>query len=423
MQKKTNNQLINNQQKTMTSQQQQSAQLESNEIGEPPSRREKRRGKPPFAFLSRLFSIFKKEEAASATISSREELIDEVRLAKTNDLIAADALSMIEGVMEVDHLQSRDIMLSVSQIQFIHRDNSFHEILAQVLESGHSRYPVNDENRDDIDGILHAKDLLKYIGNEDAFNIDDVIRPPLYSPETQRLNELLTEFKKSRNHMAVIVDEYGGISGLVTMEDILEQIVGEIDDEHDREEVPNIHRSNNNLYTVNALTPIKEFNSYFNASEEVSQFDTIGGLVSQRIGKIPNPNEKLITSDFKYTVLTSDGRRIQSLEVEPLFTMKNIDSKDQDQETSTKTGDNFTSSTATNKNAVNNTLTNTGKKKAGNVTPTIKPKSETRNNQSNNKHKMNQAPHNKHQLNTSKNSKEHSKKNNSKNNRKSEKAA
>ena len=387
--------------------QQESRQLESEENGEPPSRW----SKSPFAFLSRLFSIFKKKEPRSATISSREELIDEVRLAKTNDLIAADALSMIEGVMEVDHLQSRDIMLSVSQIQFIHRDNSFHEILSQVLESGHSRYPVNDENRDDIDGILHAKDLLKYIGNEDAFIIDDVIRPPLYSPETQRLNELLTEFKKSRNHMAVIVDEYGGISGLVTMEDILEQIVGEIDDEHDREEVPNIHRSDNNLYTVNALTPIKEFNGYFNANEEVSQFDTIGGLVSQRIGKIPNPNEKLITSEFKYTVLTSDGRRIQSLEVEPLFNMKNIDSKDKDQETPTKTGD---ASTSTDLNAVNNTLNNTGKKTADNLIPAIQSKQETRDNQSKKQHKMNQATQNKHG---------HSKKNNNENNRKSEKAA
>lgn len=403
----------------MKSQQQQTAQLESRQLeseenGEPPSRW----SKPPFSFLSRLFSIFKKKEPSSATINSREQLIDEIRLAKTNDLIAADALSMMEGVMEVDHLQSRDIMLSVSQIQFIHRDNSFHEILAQVLESGHSRYPVNDENRDDIDGILHAKDLLKYIGNEEAFIIDDVIRPPLYSPETQRLNELLTEFKKSRNHMAVIVDEYGGISGLVTMEDILEQIVGEIDDEHDREEVPNIHRSDNNLYTVNALTPIKEFNGYFNANEEVSQFDTIGGLVSQRIGKIPNPNEKLITSEFKYTVLTSDGRRIQSLEVEPLFNMKNIDSKDKDQEISTKTDDTSastdlkTAKNSSNNNPVNNTLNNTDQKTADNVIPATKSKPETRDNKFKNKHKINQAIPSKRKLNIS-----------NENNQKSEKAA
>jgi len=331
-------------------------------------------------------------------------LIDEIRLAKTNDLIAADALSMIEGVMEVDHLQSRDIMLSVSQIQFIHCDNSYHEILAQVLESGHSRYPVNDENRDDIDGILHAKDLLKYIGNEDSFLIDDVLRPPLYSPETQRLNELLTEFKKSRNHMAVIVDEYGGISGLVTMEDILEQIVGEIDDEHDREEIPNIHRSDNNLYTVNALTPIKEFNVYFSAKEEVSQFDTIGGLVSQRIGKIPSSNEKLITSEFKYTVLKSDGRRIQSLEVEPLFKIKNIGSNDE--KTQPKIS-NATINNRSNDKVDNNTLDN--------VVPAIQSKPKSLDNKSNNTHKNNQTTPNKRQQNTSGN--------NRKENRESEKAA
>ncbi len=292
--------------------------------------------KPPswwvkFIPFSSSFNLFNKVEPPKP-INSREELIDEIRLAKTNDLIAADALSMIEGVMEVDHLQSRDIMLSVSQIQFIHRDDTYRQILAQVLESGHSRYPVIDENRDDIDGILHAKDLLKYSGKEESFTIDDVLRPPLYSPETQRLNELLTEFKKSRNHMAVIVDEYGGISGLVTMEDILEQIVGEIDDEHDIDEIPNIHLRENNLYTVNALTPIKEFNGFFNSKEEVTQFDTIGGLVTHKMGKIPNPEEKLMTSEFKYTVLNSDGRRIQSLVVEPLFKLEKKNSKDKKNE-------------------------------------------------------------------------------------------
>ncbi len=255
-------------------------------------------------------------------INNREELIDEIRRAQSKGLIAADALGMIEGVMQVDHLQSRNIMLARSQIQFIHRDSSYREILQQVMESGHSRYPVIDESRDDIDGILHAKDLLKYIGKEDEFIIDDILRPPLYSSETQRLNELLTEFKKSRNHMAVIVDEYGGISGLVTIEDVLEQIVGQIDDEHDVDEKPNIQKLENNLYNVNALTPVEEFNLYFHANEDTQPFDTIGGLVTHRMGRIPHQSEQLVTQDFTFTVLSSDGRRIQLLEVAPRFNNK-----------------------------------------------------------------------------------------------------
>ncbi len=262
------------------------------------------------------------------TVSTRADLINEIRLAESNGLIQADELGMIEGVMQVDHLQARDIMLSRSQIEFIHRDSSYREILRHVLKSGHSRYPVIDDSRDDIEGILHAKDLLKYIDKDKEFCIDDIIRPPLYAPETQRLDELLTEFKKSRNHMAVIVDEYGGISGLITIEDVLEQIVGEIDDEHDVDEKPNIQERGNNVFTVNALTPIDEFNSYFNANEDLSTFDTIGGSVTHRIGKIPQQAEELTTAEFKFTVLTSDGRRIQLLEVKPLSKTSELPKED-----------------------------------------------------------------------------------------------
>ena len=256
-------------------------------------------------------------QADGHTINTRTDLINEIRLAESKGLIEADELGMIEGVMQVDHLQARDIMLSRSQIEFIHRDSSYHEILKQVLKSGHSRYPVIDESRDDIEGILHAKDLLKFIGKDKQFAIDDIIRPPLYAPETRRLDELLTEFKNNRNHMAVIIDEYGGISGLITIEDVLEQIVGEIDDEHDVDEKPNIQKRDNGVFTVNALTPIEEFNRYFNAHEDVSPLDTIGGSVTHRMGKIPQQTETLTTKDFKFTVLTSDGRRIQLLEVAP----------------------------------------------------------------------------------------------------------
>lgn len=279
--------------------------------------------KPP-SWWKRIFS---KPVKKTFSLNNRDELINAVRLAKDKDFIANNALSMIEGVLQVDHLQARNIMLARSQIQVIHRDNSYRQILAQVLKSGHSRYPVIDENKDDIDGILHAKDLLKYIGTEDSFSIDDILRPPLYAPETQGLDELLTEFKKSRNHMAVIVDEYGGISGLVTIEDVLEQIVGEIDDEHDVDEKPNIQRTKKNTFTVNALTPIREFNHFFKSDEQLNQFDTIGGLVTHKIGKIPHPDEKLSTKNFNFKVLDSDGRRIQLLEVTPLFQIDPIEAK------------------------------------------------------------------------------------------------
>lgn len=263
-------------------------------------------------------SLFNKP-TNECNISSRDDLVDEIRHAQKKGLIAAEALGMIEGVMQVDNLQARDIMLSRSQITFIQRDSSYREILQQVMESGHSRYPVMDENRDDIEGILHAKDLLKYIGDEeDTFDIDNIVRPALFTTEATRLDELLREFKVKRNHMAVVVDEYGGISGVVTIEDVLEQIVGEIDDEHDIDEKPNIQDRNDNTFVINALTPIEEFNAFFKSTFDTLQFDTIGGLVTHQMGKIPHQGEELLAHDYKFTVLSSDGRRIQLLQVETL---------------------------------------------------------------------------------------------------------
>jgi len=263
-------------------------------------------------------SIFSKP--TERIISTRTDLINEIRLAESKGLIEAEELGMIEGVMQVDRLQARDIMIPRSQIKFIHRDSSFGEILKQVLKSGHSRYPVIDDNKDDVEGILHAKDLLQYINNQEQFAISDILRPPLHAPETQPVDELLTQFKEHRNHLAVVVDEYGGISGVVTIEDVLETIVGEIDDEHDVDEKPTIQERSDGIYVVNALTPVDEFNSFFKANEDTEPFDTIGGLITHRMGKIPHQAEQLTTADFKFTVLTSDGRRIQSLEVIPVTT-------------------------------------------------------------------------------------------------------
>jgi len=249
------------------------------------------------------------------SVTTKSQLTDTIRQAHQDGLIANEALGMIEGVMQVDQLQARNVMLTRSQVKFIQRDSNFKDILNQVLESGHSRYPVIDENKDDIDGILHAKDLLKFLGNEESFQIDDIIRPPIFASDTQRLNELLAEFRKSRNHMAMIIDEYGGLSGIVTIEDILEQIVGEIDDEHDKTEKPNIQASSQGLYSVNALTHIAEFNDYFSVNLNSNQVETIGGFVTHHMGKIPHQSEQLQYRDFVFTVLSSDGRCIQLLEV------------------------------------------------------------------------------------------------------------
>ena len=295
--------------------------------------------------------LFKKP--IERVISTRSDLINEIRKAETKGLIEADELGMIEGVMQVDHLQARDIMISRSQIKFIHRDSSFSEILKQVLKSGHSRYPVIDDNKDDVEGILHAKDLLKFIGKDKKFVIGDILRDTLHAPETQRVDELLTEFKKSRNHMAVIVDEYGGISGLVTIEDVLETIVGEIDDEHDVEEKPNIQKRSKNLFIVNALTPVEEFNEYFHVNEDLDPFDTIGGLITHRIGRIPQQAEYITTTDFKFTVLSSDGRRIQLLEVIPLQEVVSADDKNDND--ATNNNNNKSSDQETSKN--NDTIT------------------------------------------------------------------
>ncbi len=260
-----------------------------------------------------LTSLFNKKPESDNI--SRNELIDTIRQTRESSLLSDDAIGMIEGVLNVDTLIAEDIMIPRSQISFIHRDWSYREILDATLTAGHSRYPVIDENRDDIDGILHAKDLLKYSGRENEFDIDDILRRPIFATENTRTNELLTLFKKSRNHMAVILDEYAGICGIVTIEDVLEQIVGEIDDEHDHtDDVPNIRKINSH-FTVKATTPIDEFNRYFESSIYTEQFDTIGGFISHEIGKIPKQGDKITINGFTFHITNSDGRRVHSMQV------------------------------------------------------------------------------------------------------------
>ena len=248
--------------------------------------------------------------------SNREELINELRQSQKKAIISPESLSMIEGVMQVDNLLVRDIMIPRVNIRFIHLNDSYHDILATVMDAGHSRYPVFDAGRDDVEGILLAKDLLNYVAKEGNFNIDDILRPASFVPESQNLNTLLSQFRNSRNHMAIVVDEYSGTSGVVTIEDVLEQIVGDIDDEHDDvDDKKNILDQGDGRYTVKANTEIEEFNEYFKSDMATGKFDTIGGLVSQKAGKIPKQGEEVLLSPFKFKVLRSDARKIQLLEI------------------------------------------------------------------------------------------------------------
>jgi len=250
------------------------------------------------------------------SVINREELIIELRQSQNNNIISPESLSMIEGVMQVDNLQVRDIMIPRANICYLHQDDNYRDILKTVMEAGHSRYPVFDDDRDDVEGILLAKDLLKYVGKEESFDIDDILRPAAFVPESQNLNTLLSQFRDSRNHMAMVVDEYSGTSGLVTIEDVLEQIVGDIDDEHDDvDDKNNILDQGNGRYTVKANTEIEEFNEFFSCSMNVAQFDTIGGLVSQKAGKIPEQGEEVELEPFNFKILRCDGRKIQLLEV------------------------------------------------------------------------------------------------------------
>ena len=253
------------------------------------------------------------------TVLDHDELLNELRQSQKNNIISTESLSMIEGVMQVDNLQVRDIMIPRANIHFLHLDDNYHDILKMVMQEGHSRYPVFDADRDDVEGILLAKDLLKYVGHEETFDIDDILRKPSFVPETQKLNTLLSQFRNSRNHMAIVVDEFTGTSGLVTIEDVLEQIVGDIDDEHDDvDDKQNILDQGEGRYTVKANTEIEEFNEFFSADMQVGKFDTVAGLAAQKAGKIPQQGDEIKLMPFNFIVLRSDSRRIKLLEVHKL---------------------------------------------------------------------------------------------------------
>ena len=243
---------------------------------------------------------------------NREGLIEILRNAENRNLLDADALLMIEGALHVSETHVRDIMVPRVQMIIIDNNAKPEEILKSVVESGHSRFPVIGDTNDEIEGILLAKDLLNYYADPDKnFDIKDMMRPTVFIPESKRLNVLLREFRMSRNHMAIVVDEYNGVAGLVTIEDVIEEIIGEIEDEHDHEDNEiNINTHDNNRYTVKALTPISEFNEFFNTEIPDNEYDTVGGFVINTFGYLPKRGEIIDFERFNIKILRADKRRV-----------------------------------------------------------------------------------------------------------------
>lgn len=264
------------------------------------------------SWLERLTAAFSGEP------HTRDELVAVLHTAHEDGLIAADTLRMMEGAISVAELTVGDVMISRSQMVSLPVEAPFLELMKQVVESGHSRFPVHGDNKDDILGILLAKDLLRgVVADNGPANIRELLRPAVLIPEAKKLNVLLKEFRLSRNHMAIVVDEYGGVAGLVTIEDVLEQIVGEIDDEHDEAEdhTSQIAIQADGQYVVDALTAIEDFNERFGATFPDDDYDTIGGLVTEAIGHLPETGDELTLDRFVFRVARADARRVQAFHV------------------------------------------------------------------------------------------------------------
>ena len=265
-------------------------------------------GKP--SVLDRISAFLMREP------EDREQLITLLHSAYDRDLLDADALAMMEGVLQVSEMQARDIMIPRSQMDVIDISESPDQFIPSVIQTAHSRFPVIGEDKDNVIGILLAKDLLRYYAGEEAFNVREMLRPAVFIPESKPLNVLLKEFRGSRNHIAIVVDEYGGVAGLVTIEDVLEQIVGDIEDEHDIDEVDEkIVEERGGQYRVKALTEVSDFNEVFGTSYSDEEFDTVGGLVLKRFGRIPKRGEQISFDNLSFKVLRADSRRMHLLQV------------------------------------------------------------------------------------------------------------
>lgn len=257
-----------------------------------------------------------------------------IRDSEQNDLIDQNTREMIEGVMEIAELRVRDIMIPRSQIIFIEDQQDLNTCLNTIIESAHSRFPViaDADDRDNIVGILHAKDLLKFLREDaEAFDLSSLLRPVVIVPESKRVDRMLKDFRSERFHMAIVVDEFGAVSGLVTIEDILEQIVGDIEDEFDEEEIADIRQLSRHTYAVRALTDIDDFNGQFNTDFDDEEVDTIGGLIMQTFGYLPKRGEEIILKNLQFKVTSADSRRLIQLRVtvpdEHLAEMNNVDEK------------------------------------------------------------------------------------------------
>ena len=268
--------------------------------------------KPRRGWLDRISS------ALSGEPTTRDDLVELLRDAQADGLIAADTLRMMEGAISVSELSVSDVMVSRAQMVSLPVEAKFLDLMKEVVESGHSRFPVHGEDKDEILGILLAKDLLRgVVADNGPGSIRELLRPAVLIPESKKLNVLLREFRQTRNHMAIVIDEYGGVAGLITIEDVLEEIVGEIDDEHDdAEDVTTLIAAQaDGQYVVDALTPISDFNERFQADFDDDEYDTIGGLVTAAIGHLPEAGEELTLGRFTFRVARADARRLHALHV------------------------------------------------------------------------------------------------------------
>ncbi len=265
------------------------------------------------SWLEKLAQAFAQEP------KTRKELFELLREANRNKLLDNDALAIVEGAIQIADLQVRDIMIPRSQMISIKACQTPEDFLPAIIDAAHSRYPVIGENNDEVLGILLAKDLLPLILKKPGkFDLRSMLRPCNFVPESKRLNVLLKEFRANHNHMAVVIDEYGGVAGLVTIEDVLEQIVGDIEDEHDVEEDSYIRPLPTGDYIVKALTPVDDFNDFFNSGFSEDEFDTIGGVVMSAFGHLPKRNEIIEVDRMRFRVLNADSRRLHLLRITPL---------------------------------------------------------------------------------------------------------
>ncbi|WP_311950633.1 HlyC/CorC family transporter [Halomonas piscis] len=269
-------------------------------------------------WMGKLFGAFTGD---GDDLHSRDELMAFLRDTAGRLKLDQDALTIIEGALHISDQQVREILIPRSRVIAITLDQPVEGYLPLIEETGHSRYPVIGDNLDDVKGLLLAKDLLPLLSRSqqqrDAFQLDEVLRPAMFVPESKRLNSLLKEFRNTHNHMAVVVDEYGGTAGIITIEDILEQIVGDIEDEHDTDEDDDIRPLDDGRFAVRALTPIDDFNARFDTGFSDDEFDTLGGLVMQQFGHLPGRGEQTCIGGYCFTVLNADNRRIRLLEVAP----------------------------------------------------------------------------------------------------------